>query len=451
MARRSNRKTKAEEGQHPKLRDGDQERGHSFVAPDRPDQISLDGEDRPEVIDVMNRGAAVDVRGEQDGDDAPDRDGEHGERDSAREGDARDMASEDGDGDDGDGEQATVRRGGVPRRDAQGRRPARSQGGEEDDEHYSRRVRARINREIALRRERETQLTKERTANQELRDRLTKVERAQASVANDPTVKQLETEIAAIRTKLAKAIEDGTTLDQVRLQEELADKLGDLKLKKHTLEQERAAAEERHRRQEAEDKRIAEEEAAGGTRVGQDRSRDFMEANAHWWAQKAHSKARRECIELDKDILAEIKDGALDIEPYSEEHFEELAARLSTKFPDLDIVDPDGHEYEFEGDDDNDRDNDREETRLNNRNSRDTRSGGRRAPTGGNGVNRNGRRQQTAADLARAGKVRLDETDFSQMRLYGLDPNNPEHKKRFGKERMRTIITDERRGGGARQ
>jgi hypothetical protein len=51
----------------------------------------------------------------------------------------------------------------------------------------------------------------------------------------------------------------------------------------------------------------------------------------------------------------------------------------------------------------------------------------------------------TDADLARQGKVGLAEADFTQMRMYGLDPKNVEHKKRFAKERMRTIITDEKR------
>lgn len=62
-----------------------------------------------------------------------------------------------------------------------------------------------------------------------------------------------------------------------------------------------------------------------------------------------------------------------------------------------------------------------------------------RAPMGGMGA-REGRRERSEIELARHGKVQLSDEDFREMRVFKLDPNNPEHKKYFARERARTLL-----------
>lgn len=397
-------KAKAKKAVHPKPMDGDEGRGHSYVDPSRGDQIAAGEDDSPgEVISLFKK-EEVDVG--------------HGGDDSAQD-DARQMASE---GED-DGEEATtVQRGGLKKtkREADG----------DDRASYSKKVRARINREIALRRERETQLQEERAARQKQDERLAKLERNQAEISGNSGVKELEAKIATLKTQLAQATESGETKDVMELQIALTDALSDLKLKKYSIEQDR-------KQREKDEAAAATQAKETGTErpVGKDRTEEFIAQNRHWWGRRQFAAARAEAIEIDKDLLGEIKSGESDFEPYSDEHFEELAQRLASKFPDVEISSPDGEPYEFESDED-------EEPPVNDRNRQRPAA---RAPMGGLG-GRNGRRENTPVTLAKQGKVVLTERDFAEMRMFGLNPNSTDDKKAFGKERVRTLLADERKG-----
>ena len=50
------------------------------------------------------------------------------------------------------------------------------------------------------------------------------------------------------------------------------------------------------------------------------------------------------------------------------------------------------------------------------------------------------RQRASELEMARQGKVVLTAEDFKEMRIFKLDPNNPEHKKRFAQERARTLL-----------
>jgi hypothetical protein len=71
----------------------------------------------------------------------------------------------------------------------------------------------------------------------------------------------------------------------------------------------------------------------------------------------------------------------------------------------------------------------------------------RRPPQGGSGGGQGNRKPPTDLELARQGKVRLGDADYAQMRIYRLDPNDPAARVAFGKERIRTLLTEAKKGG----
>lgn len=350
------------------------------------------------------------------------------------------------------------------------RQPARAT--EEDGESYGKKVRARLkrernllNRERELREQTNQQLTEERTARQALESRVGQMERKQLDITTNGGVKELEAKIAGLKTSLGAAIEAGETAKQLDLTIQLGDLQSDLKLLKFKLEQAQADA---SRRQEEE--RRANPTGGQGADEGRAASPftpeelesigDWQKANRHWMKRSKFKDAQEAAVEIDRDIIQDVRAGNEDFDLYSEEHLEELSRRLREEFPDLPVVDAAGDDYGFE-EDDVDRDDGRGDRRnggrqMNGRGERigDRERGGSRNPAGGRpaqgGIGQGGRRQPSAADLARQGKVQLNQEDFNQMRTFGMDPNNPEHKKAFAKERMRTVLTEERNGGGAR-
>lgn len=327
------------------------------------------------------------------------------------------------------------------------------------DERHSDRVRKRIrrernllNRERQLREQTNKQLQDERVARQAVEARLSAVERKQGEIASNGGVKELESKIASLKAQLGVAIEAGDTAKHLDLTIQLGDAQSDLKLLRFKLENPPAQA--RATEREAADDTsgqpnalTAEELAAAG---------DWQESNKHWFRRSKWKEAREAAIEIDREILRDVRAGNADFDLYSDEHLEELSRRLREEFPDLPVVDAAGEDYEFE-EDDVERDDGRGDRRnggrqMNGRGERVERDrGGNRgsgARPGQGGIGTGGRRQPSQADLARQGKVQLDQADFNQMRTFGMDPNNADHKKAFAKERMRTILTEER--GGSR-
>src|SRR5688572_5182712 len=101
----------------------------------------------------------------------------------------------------------------------------RRRGETRDD--YSRRVRGRINREIALRKRTERRLNEQTAVNDELRDRLGRVERRQNAnqITDDAqkSLKEINSKIEAKKAQLAAAIEAGETAKQLDINIELSE------------------------------------------------------------------------------------------------------------------------------------------------------------------------------------------------------------------------------------
>jgi hypothetical protein len=343
---------------------------------------------------------------------------------------------------------------------------------EDDGGNYGANVRKRLrrernllNRERELRLQTDKKLKDERTARLELEQRLGQVERRQNEVATNGDVKSLETKISSLRTQLLAAIEAGESTKQLDLQIQLGDAQADLKVLKYKLEQQHASAEADGRRRQEQSERAASDDTDTGTALTPDElaaAADWQKANRHWFRRPSMADAKKDAIAIDLEILQDIRAGDLDMDLYSEEHFEELARRLVEAHPDLQVVDPDGNAYSFDNDEDDDmrdeRNGGRRDTRDDGRGDR--RNGGRQTNTRGErlqgrgtggrspqgGIGQGGRRQPNEAELARQGKVSLNGEDFNTMRTFGMDPHNAEHKKAFAKERRRSILTDANRG-----
>lgn len=440
---------------HPK-NDGDPE---SYVAPDRPEVLNARNGESAEVVDLNSSAGEVDL-------------GNGVDSNSAGEGDGISVEREEGNATRED-RSAAADRGASAQGARDTRKGARATAAEgesdDDDARHSRKVRARIqreranlNRERQLRQQTEVTLAEERTARQALADRLERVERAQTEVAGNADVKSLETQIAALLPQITAATEAGETSKALDLQIKLGELQGDLKLLKYDLKKKQeaatAAAEANRGRREQQTTTAADSREIDP--VAKQTSNEFIKMNRHWWNRTKNREAREDAINIDKEVLAELEEGDLNFDKYSDEHFEEIAYRLHKTYPDLEICDLEGEPYQFDDDEDEDdmrndressgRDRDRRDTRSDNR--REARDERGRAPVGRGpgGIGRGGRRAPSAAELARQGKVTLEQGDFNTMRTFGMDPNNAEHKKYFAKERQRSILTDDRRNGGGR-
>ncbi|HSV90907.1 MAG TPA: hypothetical protein VLH80_07390 [Nitrospiraceae bacterium] len=418
---------------HPKPTGDDAQ--DDFIPPDRQDQLAnREDAGRTEVVDVFGKAETVDtgVRAEGDGVDV----------NSATEGDARSMASEN----DGAGEEEPT-----PRRTRTERESRQHTTSDDDEGGYGARVRKRIareralvNRERALREQTQRALDEERAARQATDERIARLERATTEVAQNAGVKDLENQIATLKPQLAAAMEAGETAKALDIQDKLSDLKAKLEVVKYDLAQraraaEAAAAAARSRTT------TTTTEADKTTEIDPDAAASaaaFKKANRHWWNRTANKEAKEDAVTIDREILQEIQDGELDFEPYSDEHWEEVAHRLHEAYPHLEIQDLDGQPYNF---DDEEQENMNQNDRRNGGKTGRQQNGrqqGNRAPT--RGMGQNGRKSASDMDLARQGKVTLDQDDFATMRLFKMDPNNPNDKKYFAKEKMRSILTGQR-------
>jgi len=311
----------------------------------------------------------------------------------------------------------------APLRTEDGRRPGKR---ERADAEYSKDVQRRINREISLRKRVQAELAEERTARQSMEARLAALERVSQTSQHAATIQSLDAKIAELTKSLEVAIEAGNTKEQLRLQVELGDVQAERKILQRQNDETRAQAQQK----------------PGGTPGGEPprepRVQQWIHANRRWWNTDRWASAHNDAIEHDRMILAEIEDGTLDMERYSDEHFAELARRVRADYPDLDIRGPDGEPFGNGEDMVNARDTDEIDTgaRPAPRN---------RPPQGGIGYRKGRASSPSEVELARRGKVQLTAEDYSQMRVFGLDPNNAQHKKYFAQERLRSIVRD---GGG---
>ncbi len=313
----------------------------------------------------------------------------------------------------------------------------RRRGETRDD--YSRRVRGRINREIALRKRTERRLNEQTAVNDELRDRLGRVERRQnANQITDEaqkSLKEINAKIEACKAKLAAAIEAGETAKQLDINIELSELVADKKIIERRSEYQAQQAREAAERGE-DPSRGAEEQGTAEERRIARATAEWQNQNRKWWNLNRFRDVKADAIELDKDLREEVREGSLDFEEYSDEYFAELSARLKKNYPDLDVRGLDGEAIEEDPDPVESR-----TTRTRN-DDRGTRREQRRPAAGGMGTGDRRRDNGGERQLAQQGRVRLTQADYAQMRKFNLDPNNTEHKKRFARERMRTILTE---------
>lgn len=399
---------------------------------DRPDQVAIDANDQPEEISIFE-GAGEDPPEKGTRQEPPD-DPEEGLAPRVEPRDRRTRDAYEG--------SVLSSRSEDERRDRRGR---------DEDEEYSKKVQRRINREIALRKRTEARLAEERTARQQLEQRIQKLERQQTEEQSEASIRELEAKIRETAAKLAKAREDNDTAAAVALEVELSDLQG----KKVLAEANRQAAlAARSTERTPASPSARDDERGGDDPPNRGRSAEWIRAQRRWWNTSRWAGAKEDAIQHDTTILQEIDEGELDFEPYSEEHFAELARRLKHDYPDLEVRTLDGEVFEEYTDDDLDEDVRNERRDHMSRGDeydeeRRTARPARRAPMGGMG-GRDGRRERNAVEMARRGKVLLTEDDYATMRIFKLDPNNPEHKKAFAKERARTLLRQANNGAARR-
>lgn len=444
---------------HPKPR-GDEGQQDDFIPPDRQDQVRQDT-GALEVIDVFGKAETV-ATGDDD-DAAVD-------MNSASEGDARSMGSEGGsDADGGAGADRTDVDGRGTRGNARGDRTARARpsgargAGDQGDDvaRFSQdtrkriaRERAIVNRERALREATQRELTEERAARVAQDERIARLERSQTQVAGNASVKDLENQLAALKPQFVAALEAGESAKAADLNDKISDLKAKLEVVKYDLHQKQIAAEAAAARRTTAATTTTTTDAT--TAVDEQRaaelSAQFWRQNRHWANRTANKEAASDVVLIDKEILAEVEAGDLDFDRYSDEHFEELARRLHAEHPHLEIQDLEGEPYNFdddEGDMNDTRGGNNGRQQNNGRQSQGGRQGNRGAAPVRN-MGQGGRRAPNEVELARQGKVILDDDDRATMRLFKMDPNDPNAKKYFAREKARSIVSGTRQTGGNR-
>lgn len=310
---------------------------------------------------------------------------------------------------------------------------------ERDTDEYSKSVQRRINREIALRKRTEARLQQERVARQQLEERLAKIERMTKEEQTEASIREIEAQIREVAAQLAKAKEEGDTTKEVELQI----RLDELQGKKVLLESQKIVMQGRPEPSPSGTQSTAEGGVLGSP--NRERVSDWVKSQRGWWNTARWRDARQDAMVHDENIIQEIEEGSLDFEPYSDEHFEELNRRLKRDYPELELRTLDGKVFELEDGDDDYGGDDRRRHMSRDDDDDDfaprPRTPARRAPMGGFG-DRDGRRERNPIELARRGKVELTPEDFETMRRFKLDPNNPEHKKYFARERARTLLSE---------
>lgn len=324
----------------------------------------------------------------------------------------------------------------------------------EDDDRRGRRARVtqrRDNRRREAQRASDQKVSNLTTELNKTRERLAKLERAGSENEIALSISQLEAKLESLKKELAAAIEAGDTTKQLDLTVKMGEVQGDLALARRDLQ----AAKNRPQQQQQEAEEREEEREQGTPELVE----DFVRANRRWWNLPSAKPLKDAAIEIDKIIKQEIADGDLDFDEYSPEHMDELVARLAEEkeklgFNDVVLRDFEGEEFVLDDDDTEQepRGDRRSSTAATGRDKgRDVkgkdRGNSRRAPQGGMGGREGRRGPQSDLELARQGKARLTEEDYAQIRVFKLDPNDPEVRKRFAKERVRTILTEAQKAG----
>lgn len=320
---------------------------------------------------------------------------------------------------------------------------------DDDDRPRSRVRQRRENRERELARRSTEQVTNLTAQNRQLQERLAKLERSGSEREIEGSIATMKAQIETLKKELEAAIEAGETSKQLDLTIKIGEVQGRLALAERDLQNAKAAP------------AVKETTAEAGADPMQGKRPaivdDWIKANRKWWNLPSAKLLRDAAVAIDKQIREEIADGELDFDEYTEEHVDELTERLAEErerlgeqFAVFEIRDFEGEEFVLDEPDQNERDRGDRETAANGRDReksvRGNDRGTRRSPQGGMGGREGRRGAMSDLELARQGKARLTEDDYAQMRVFKLDPNDPNVRKRFARERVRTILTEAQKG-----
>lgn len=261
-----------------------------------------------------------------------------------------------------------------------------------DDDKFSRKFQARLEREQrAKRRERQLREATE-TENVQLKRQLAK----STAAATKDTKESLDRQINAIEQNLEQAIEKADTKLQVRLTSDLTD-----------AKARRIAADYGPAPIPGQD----DEPGTSTTPVRAQLAQEWKDGHSDWYARSGFERHTRIANRIDKEVHA------AGFDPSEEDYFEELDKRLKKAIPDVfDTVGKTG-------------DDDADSERLLPR-SRD--KGRSPVAPAGDG-------SRTQRQVVQTGKVELNEDDFVSMRKFGLDPNDPAVLKEFAKNRRQLL------------
>lgn len=256
-----------------------------------------------------------------------------------------------------------------------------------DDDDYSKKVKARIDREAKAKRKAQDEANYWR----QQAENLAKKTSTQSKESIERKVEQATSKIESTLTALDAAIESGNTKDQVKLTSDLTD----LKAEKIQAEIEL--------RDLPESGNLQPFDGKVGLSSEKSLADQWMEDRNDWYGARGFERQTRLANRLDREVF---EDG---FDPKTAEYFQELDRRIKAKEPDL-----------FDGADDDADD--------------DAYDRGKRRPkrspvapvTNGDNNKRRGRA---------TGKVELDRSDFANMRRFGLDTNNPEVLKEYARNK----------------
>lgn len=251
------------------------------------------------------------------------------------------------------------------------------------DDNYSRKVKARIDREARAKRKAQDEANYWR----DQAEQLAKDRAGRDKAELESVVERTSSAIRSLEADLERAIEDGVTKDQVKFTSQLTD------LKAEKIQAELALKDlPSDVKLQPFDGKV---QADGDT--NQSLADKWMSDRADWYGARGFERQTRLANRLDREVFADGYD------PKSAEYFEELDRRLKEKEPGL-----------FDDD-----------------SGSDTRRR-RQSPVApvGSEVSR-GRRNSS--------KVELGEADFANMRRFGLDTNDPQVLKEYARNKRETL------------
>lgn len=263
-----------------------------------------------------------------------------------------------------------------------------------EDDDYSKKVKARIERERRAKRKAQDEASY-------WREQAESLAKDTSSRAKDGLKRDIEQADSAIERTLAdldSAIEAGNTKDQVKLTNELTD----LKAKKFGAEASLNDLPESGNLQPFDGK------VSSAKEKDLSQADKWMDDRSDWYRATGFERQTRAANRLDKEVYN------AGFDPNTPEYFEELDKRLKAQFPDL------YDEIDTTAEDDPPK---RRATRT------------PVTPVGGNDTPR----QRTSGS-----KVELGEADFANMRRFGLNTNDPNVLKEYARNKREAESEDRR-------